>query len=181
MVLWRPEALQAAMGAEVSMGDFAYVMVEELVDKLILLMAWPWPDADDQGRVCWPAEHELNYKTAVTARDLLRYQLYRPNRLQRMPRLGDVYAASHLGPGWEDPNPVTDVRELFDGELYDISPDAREAAKLAYHGAAASFPTAAAAASELDSKLLSEAAKRRAGLTAKRLTIKRPPSRERRP
>jgi hypothetical protein len=89
MVLWRPEALEAATGAGVSLGDFAYVMVEELVDKLILLMAWPWPEADDQGRVFWPVEQELNYKTAVTTRDLLRYQLYRPNRLQRMPRFGD--------------------------------------------------------------------------------------------
>jgi hypothetical protein len=155
MVLWHPEALEAAAGAGVSMGDFAYVMVEELVDKLVLLMAWPWPEADDSGRVFWPVEHELNYKTAVTTQDLLRYQLYRPNRLQRMPRLGDVYAASHLGSGWEDSNPVTDLRELFDGELYDISPDAREAAKLAYHGAAASFPMTGAAGARQQAALRS--------------------------
>jgi hypothetical protein len=179
MVLWRPEALQAATQGGVALHDFAYVVVEESVDRLIVLMAWSWPEADDHGRLFWPMEDEANYKTAVTTRDLLRYQLYRPNRLLRAPRLGDVLASSHLGPAWEDPKPVSDVRQLFDGEVYDISPDAREAAKLAYQGAAASFPTAGPA-SEGDRRLLSEAARRRARLTAKKLTVTPPPAQPRR-
>ena len=180
MVLWRPEALEAATQGVQELGDFAYVVVEEFVDRLVELMAWPWPEADDQGRVFWPAEAESDYKTAVTTRDLLRDQLYRPSRLVRQPRLGDVYAARHLGPGWESPDVVTDVRQLFDGEVYDISADAREAAKLAYQGAAASFPTADAP-SEVDRRLLSQAANRRGRLAAKKLTITAPPSRVRRP
>jgi hypothetical protein len=179
MVLWRPEALQAATQGGVALDDFAYVVVEESVDRLIVLMAWSWPEADDRGRLFWPMEDEANYKTAVTTRDLLRYQLYRPNRLLRAPRLGDVLASSHLGPAWEDPKPVGDVRQLFDGEVYDISPDAREAAKLAYQGAAASVPTAGPA-SEVDRRLLSEAARRRARLTAKKLTVTPPPAQPRR-
>src|SRR5215213_2948555 len=131
------------------------------------------------GRQFWPAEKESDYKSAVTTRDLLRYQLYRPSRLQRLPRLGDVYAASHLGPGWATANLVTDVRQLFDGELYDISADAREAAKLAYQGASAPALTTRAA-SDLDRRLLSEAASHRARLTAKRLKITAPPSRAQR-
>jgi hypothetical protein len=178
MVLWRPEALQAATPAGVELGYFGYVVVEELVDRLIVLMAWPWPQADDLGRLFWPVEKELEYKTAVTTRDLLRDQLYRPNRLQRLPRLGDVYAASHLGPGWAAATPVTDVRELFDGDVYDISADAREAAKLAYHGAAAPALTTPVA-SDLDPGLLSKAAKDRAHLKAKRLKIAAPPTRAR--
>jgi hypothetical protein len=176
MVLWRPEALQAATQDGVDLGDFAYVVVEESVDRLIVLIAWPWPEADDQGRLFWPGESESDYKTAVTTRDLLRYQLYRPSRLVRLPRLGDVYAASHLGPGWENSNLVTDVRQLFDGDVYDISADAREAAKLAYQGAAAPALTTRAA-SELDRRLLSEAASQRGRLLAKRLKIAAPPSR----
>jgi hypothetical protein len=180
MVLWRPEALQAAMPGEQDVHDFAYVVVEESVDRLVELMAWPWPEADDQGRLFWPVEDESDYQTAVTTRDLLSDQLYRPNRLARAPRLGDVYAASHLGPGWQDSDVVTDVRRLFDGELYDISADAREAAKLAYQGAAASV-SATGTATELDHRLLSEAARRRARLMAKKLTVKPPPSRAHRP
>jgi hypothetical protein len=179
MVLWRPEALQAATGGGLALQDFAYVVVEESVDSLIVLMAWSWPEADDQGRLFWPMEDEANHKTAVTTRDLLRYQLYRPNRLLRAPRLGDVLASSHLGPAWEDPKPVTDVRQLFDGDVYDISPDAREAAKLAYQGAAAPILTAGPA-SEFDHRLLSEAARRRARLTAKKLTVAPPPTQPRR-
>jgi hypothetical protein len=181
MVLWRPEALQAATGGGVPLSDFAYVVVEESVDTLIVLMAWPWPEADDHGRLFWPMEDESDHKTAITTRDLLRYQLYRPNRLRRVPRLGDVYASSHLGPGWKDSNLVTDVQQLFDGEVYDISPDAREAAKLAYHGAAASFLSMSAEVSEQEHRLLSEAFRRRARLKAKKLTIKPPPSRTHEP
>jgi hypothetical protein len=92
-----------------------------------------------------------------------------------LPRLGDVYAASHLGPGWAVSNPVSDVRQLFDGDVYDISADAREAAKLAYHGAAAPALTTRAA-SDVDRRLLSEAATHRSRLTAKRLKITAPPS-----
>ncbi len=180
MVLWRPEALQAATQGAQELRDFAYVVVEESVDRLVVLMTWPWPEADDQGRVFWPAEAESDYKTAVTTRDLLRDQLYRPSRLVRLPRLGDVYAARHLGPGWQSPGVVTDVRQLFDGDVYDISADAREAAKLAYQGAAASVLTANAS-DELDRRLLSEAAKRRGRRTVKKLTIAPPPSRARRP
>ena len=179
MVHWRPEALEAATQGVPDLSNFAYVVVEESVDRLVELMAWPWPEADDQGRVFWPTEAESDYKTAVTTRDLLRDQLYRPSRLVRPPRLGDVYAARRLGPGWENPNVVTDVRQLFDGEVYDISADAREAAKLAYQGAAASVPTADAP-SEADRRLLSDAANRRARHTAKKLTISPPPSRARR-
>ena len=180
MVLWRPEALQAATQAGEELGDFAYVVVEESVDRLIVLMAWQWPEADDKGRLFWPMEEESDSKTAVTTRDLLQYQLYRPSRLMRLPRLGDVYAASHLGPGWEGSNLVTDVRQLFDGEIYDISADAREAAKLAYHGAAAPALTTRAS-TDLDRRLLSEAATHRARLTAKRLKMTAPPSRANRP
>lgn len=180
MVLWRPEALQAATQAGEELGDFAYVVVEESVDRLIVLIAWPWPEADDQGRLFWPPASESDFQTAVTTRDLLRDQLYRPSRLVRLPRLGDVYAASHLGPGWEGSNLVTDVRQLFDGEVYDISADAREAAKLAYHGAAAPA-LAKRAVSDLDHRLLSEAATQRGRLTAKRLKITAPPSRANRP
>ena len=180
MVLWRPEALQAATQAGEELGDFAYVVVEESVDRLIVLIAWPWPEADDQGRLFWPPASESDFKTAVTTRDLLRDQLYRPSRLVRLPRLGDVYAASHLGPGWEGSNLVTDVRQLFDGEVYDISADAREAAKLAYHGAAAPA-LAKRAVSDLDHRLLSEAATQRGRLTSKRLKITAPPSRAIRP
>ena len=68
MVLWRPEALQAATQASEELGDFAYVVVEELVDRLIVLIAWPWPEADDQGRLFWPMTKESDYKTAVTTR-----------------------------------------------------------------------------------------------------------------
>ena len=89
MVLWRPEALQAATQASEELGDFAYVVVEELVDRLIVLIAWPWPEADDQGRLFWPMTKESDYKTAVTTRDLgiSGTEGGAVNRLGRMPSI----------------------------------------------------------------------------------------------
>jgi hypothetical protein len=157
-----------------SVAQFSYVVVEELVDVRVVLMAWPWPEADDQGRLFWTLAADSSPKNAVVSRDLLRQQLYRPSRLLRRPRLGDVYAASRLGPGWEDRRPITDVRRLFDGPAYDISADAREAAKLAYQGPAAPFIQTIKAEDPLDSRLLDQAAVRRRRLAAKPLKLYQP-------
>ena len=137
MVLWHPEALDAVGISAASVAQFSYIVVEELVDAWVVLMAWPWPETDDRGRLFWTLATDSSPKNVVVSRDLLRHQLYRPSRLLRRPRLGDIYAASRLGTGWEDRRPVADIRRLFDGPAYDISADAREAAKLAYQGPAA--------------------------------------------
>jgi hypothetical protein len=178
-VLWWPEALHAVAAEPEGLADFAYVVVEEIVDHRLELMSWRWPWADTSGRLFWQTGDDLEPLTATVDDDLLRYQLYRPSRLRRVPRLGDVFAAAGLGPGWGEPVPVGDVRTLFEGPVFDISPDAREAAKLAYQGAVSPVRPPSAA-DDTDRALLSKAGDARARLKARPLTISPPPAASRR-
>jgi len=175
-VWWWPEALEGLTDkGSKTLRRFAYVVLEELVDEQVVLMAWPWPHADQAGHLYWSPTAEQNPPTAAIDRGLLQHQLYRPNRLQRVPRLGDVYAASGLGRGWDAGEPVLDARQLFEGPLYDITADAREASKLAYLGAVATI-RAPQATDGVDQQLLAQASKRRARLTARELRLSPPPA-----
>ncbi|PVG80861.1 hypothetical protein DDE18_20990 [Nocardioides gansuensis] len=112
-------------------------MVEEVVGATIELMRWPWPHADSRGRLFWTPDAEEKVMTAAVPQRLMRLQLYRPNQLLRRPRAGDTFAAriSSPAPGWAGDVQVDDLADIFPGPVYDVSAEAREAAKLAYQGA----------------------------------------------
>lgn len=103
----------------------------------IELMRWPWPRADSRGRLFWTPDAEEQVMTAAVPQRLVRLQLYRPNNLLRRPRAGDTFAAriSSPAPGWAGDRQVDDLADIFPGPVYDVSAEAREAAKLAYQGA----------------------------------------------
>jgi hypothetical protein len=114
--------------------DWQYVVVEEVVGATIELLRWPWPLADSRGRLFWPEDADEQVMTATVPQRLMRLQLYRPNRLQRRPRAGDTFAAriASSAPGWGAEREVEDLADIFPGPVYDVSAEAREAAKLAY-------------------------------------------------
>lgn len=137
---WAPEDLPAPIE---QLAGFGYVVVEEIVGSLALLRRWPWPAVDQCGRLVWLGDSELDSHAATVAVELLRAQCYSPNRLRRSPRCGDTFAVpGSAGPGWQAEGEVSDVRQLLSGSFYDISADAREAARLAYHAALGAVPTA---------------------------------------
>ena len=118
--------------------EWQYVVVEEVVGATVELLRWPWPLADRLGRLFWDDDADERAATATVPLRLLRLQLYRPNRLLRRPRAGDTFAAkipAGKRHGWGDEASVDDLAALFPGAVYDVSADAREAAKLAYQGA----------------------------------------------
>jgi hypothetical protein len=144
-------------------------VVEEVVGSTVELMRWPWPLADSRGRLCWAADAEEQVMTAAVSQRLMRLQLYRPNKLLRRPRAGDTFAAriSSPAPGWVGELPVDDLADIFPGPVYDVSAEAREAAKLAYQGA-----SAAVFDGSRDADLLEEAQERREQRPkARRLTV----------
>ena len=173
-VIWWPETLHAVAEEPTLLAGFAYVVLEEIVDRRVVLMSWSWPTADEQGHLVWPSGPEHDPRTATLSQETLRYQLYRPNRLRRAPRSGDVYASEGDGPGWDSDRPVSDARTLFGGRVYDVSADAREAAKLAYYGAVGTVRTAEMA-DPSDQELLRSATRRRSRLRAKELRLSPPP------
>jgi hypothetical protein len=121
----------------------SYVVVEELVGSLVLLRRWSWPEVDPLGRLVWPEESEYGDGAAAVNIELLRSQVYAPSKLRRRPRCGDTFAVDGAIPAaWHAEEQVSDVRALFSGPMYDVSADAREAAKLAYHAGLGAVPPA---------------------------------------
>lgn len=79
----------------------------------------------------------------------MRAQLYEPNGIERRPRPGDTFALVASARGWRRARQVVDLRTLVDGAVYDISADAREAAKLAYQGSVAGVRSGAGQGADL--------------------------------
>ncbi|HEX8768654.1 MAG TPA: hypothetical protein VF714_09805 [Jatrophihabitans sp.] len=137
-VPWKPEDLP--LPAE-ELPGLSYVVVEEVVGSLVLLRRWAWPDVDPLGRLIWLDESEYGAGAAAVSIDLLRAQLYAPSKLRRRPRCGDTFAVGGAVEAvWQAEEQVNDLRALFSGSVYDISADAREAAKLAYHAGLGAVP-----------------------------------------
>lgn len=139
-VAWAPVDLPVP--AE-ELAAFSYVVVEEVVGRLALLRRWAWPAVDQLGRLIWLEDSEYDSAAAAVTIELLRAQLYTPNKLRRRPRCGDTFAVRGLiESGWEADDEVSDLRNLFTGSVYDVTADAREAAKLAYHASLGAVPPA---------------------------------------
>jgi hypothetical protein len=139
-VPWQPEDLP--LPAE-DLTALSYVVLEEVVGPLALLRRWSWPDVDPLGRLIWLDDSEYGSGAAAVTIDLLRAQLYAPSKLKRRPRCGDTFAVRDAASSaWQAEEQVSDLRTLFSGSVYDISADAREAAKLAYHAGLGAVPPA---------------------------------------
>ena len=106
--------------------------------------------------------------SAAVPQRLVRLQLYAPNHLQRRPRAGDTFAVRLTGTsGWGEETEVADLAAILPEAVYDVSADAREAAKLAYQGA-----SAAVFAGKVAAELLEDARKMREDRPrAKRLKV----------
>jgi hypothetical protein len=126
---WSPEGIDAAP------DRLSYVVVEEIIEGSIGLSVGGWPEVDEQGRLRFREQAAL---VGIDS-DLLEQQLAehrRPADIARPLRIGDVFAVADVeigrGPaeqelsisGWKPP-------------IYDISAQARAAAKSALYAAVA--------------------------------------------
>jgi hypothetical protein len=129
-VPWAPEDLPVAAD---EVGGWTYVVLEEIVDDVAVLRRWPWPVVDPLGRLLWTDGAEHDTDSIAVDLELLKAQLYAANEIEREPRCGDTFAvprAAGIRKGERHPRDLRAV--LGDGAMYDISADAREAAKIAY-------------------------------------------------
>lgn len=175
-VPWFPESLRGRTDRDELRERFSYVVIEEIVDATVLLLRWRWPLADGRGRLYWPADEEQPAAAATVAAAVVVAQLYEPNGIERHPRPGDVFATVAAARGWRGGRRVADLRALFDGVVYDISADAREAAKLAYQGSVASVRNGGRDGTELRA-LLDNARSHRAQRSAPELVLGPPQGR----
>ncbi len=129
-VPWAPEDLPIEPNEFVL---WTYVVLEEIVDEVAVLHRWPWPVVDPLGRLQWPGGAEHNTDAIAVDVHLLKAQLYTPNGLEREPRCGDTFAVARGAANHSRARRLRDLRDVLGhGTVYDISADAREAARIAY-------------------------------------------------
>ena len=142
LVPWAPEDLP--IPAEALTEHWHYAVLEEVVDEAALFRRWPWPGVDQLGHLVWPLAAEQATYAATIDLTVLRVQVYVPNSIQRRPRVGDTFAiTANVSAAWRSGR-ARDARTLLGDWVYDISADAREAAKIAYQGSLAPVPPAEA-------------------------------------
>jgi hypothetical protein len=150
-----------------------YVVLEEIVDDVALLRRWRWPVADERGHLVWPREEQQD--STATPVSALRDQLYTPNGLQREPRIGDTFAVIEDSAAKPWPVSTRNLGRVLEGRVFDVSAEARLAARLAYQGSVAAVLSSPLPTDEED---LGPARPRRYG--APELTVA-PAQRPRRP
>jgi hypothetical protein len=141
-------------------GNWRYVLVEEVAGGIAELHSWPWPLVDQTGRLAWPEGDTDAVLVQVVPNVELQQRVYAPSLL-RQARAGDTFAVRRPGQvsieSGDDPLEV-----VLGGELLDISPDARLAAKISYFGSSAAIFHEDPAVTDL----LEEAAEQRRQRTA---------------
>lgn len=181
-VPWFPEALGHEVSRHVSDGSaqagalaaelrehWRYVFIEEVAGGAAELHSWPWPLVDQTGRLAWPDADADGVQIAVLPTDELQQRLYAPDLL-RQPRAGDTFAVRHPGP--MTPTGGDPMRAILDGQILDITPDARHAAKVSYFGSSAAVFHEDPSVTDL----LVEAAQERGERSATPLTVTDPDS-----
>jgi hypothetical protein len=130
---WTPRSLSRVKDTS---GLF-YVVVDEMDERSVRLYVSPWPIVDKYGRLRF---HALGDTLQVGAprralqRLLNAHRL--PSRIAKRPlRIGDVFAFKVGGslPRTDFPRP----QDWIGAPVYDITPEAREAAKASFYAAVA--------------------------------------------
>jgi hypothetical protein len=136
---WTPGCLQQHGFDAQRVVALSYVVIDEIIDDVVGLAISDWPAADGAGRVRF--DHpEAEVEVGVPL-ERLDDELYE-GRLERDPRVGDVFAATMTAAGrsrmaaglevWDEP-----LAGLLGETVYDLSREARKVAKLAFFGAMA--------------------------------------------
>lgn len=136
-VPWLPGTLRESGLTVDDAKRLSYIVVDDIMDDTVTLAVHPWPAADEEGRVRFPDLKACQH-AAVSLRHM-QTQIYRRGRLQRDPRVGDVFgavvsdAAKQVLTSREDT--TCELNWLLTPPIYDLSREARVAAKLAYYAA----------------------------------------------
>ena len=140
--LWQPDTLEG-----IDPGPLSYVVVDEIVEPTCVLAVSGWPRIDGKGRLRFRLDerpHLVRVSRGDLARYLRRHRTSTRHR-RREVRIGDVYAAVARTERLPEPESGREARELtgetpldwLEPPVYDVTADARDAAKVALYGAVA--------------------------------------------
>jgi hypothetical protein len=124
---WLPEGLAAD---DVARGS--YITIDELEDEAGAARVTPWPVLDERHRLRFPDRDRGFTIAADGPRVAAIADRYREER--RPLRIGDVFWAIVRRPARPD---RSDLADILDGPLLDVTAAAREAAKTQYFAAVA--------------------------------------------
>jgi hypothetical protein len=139
---WRPPTVQA-----LELAPFSYLVVDEIVGGSLGLVLSGWPDVDEQGRLRFGGTPTmLGADRAALQRFLDEHR--RPTASARRPlRIGDAFAVRVIPGALAEVGdelaaqtrlePLLAPEEWIEPPVYDVSADAREAAKAAFYAAVA--------------------------------------------
>ena len=146
---WQPPGLGELTAPE-SVGRLSYIVVEELSEGVASLVVSPWPGVDDRGRLRFGDEDEQF--RVVANRDKLSDALGASRlpiagapvsaaleqQLRERPlSVGDVFGARIRSLPEEDGAAIEDPVDWLAGPVFDVSADARDAAKAQANAAVA--------------------------------------------
>jgi hypothetical protein len=147
--VWLPPGLPPDWNADAS---FLYSVVDEKIEGLVTVSFSSWPLVDEDGRLSFAADEAptLVFEEAMLSeflaqtRELSAAQEAPSGLISRELRVGDVFAVRPRprlarvveGEARQPGRPVIPGRWLSP-PVFDVTPDARDAAKLAYYAAAA--------------------------------------------
>lgn len=134
---WSPPALE---GADPS--GLSYLVVDEIEGSIVGLAVSDWPQTDEKGRVRFASPPVLlGAEREAFERFLERHR--RPPGGRPL-RIGDVFAARTRPAELRDADeaeprlePVLDPEQWIEPPVYDVTADAREAAKVSFYSAVA--------------------------------------------
>ena len=133
-------------GLDVPEERMTYVVVDEILGTSVGLTLSPWPELDDQGRLRVSAGEARTLGADRAALEQFLAEHRRPPELAARPlRVGDVFAVQTIEPALaqvEDElaaptmmEPRLAPEEWIRPPVYDVTPDARDAAKASFYAA----------------------------------------------
>jgi hypothetical protein len=119
----------------VDLSGHRYAMIDELDPSTALLALWPWPGVEG-GRVIFADEDAVVGVDAQALRDFLSEHRLPPALAGRELRTGDAFAIRVKdGADLERHDVTRDPTLWIEPPVYDVTADARRAAKVAFYSA----------------------------------------------
>ena len=116
--------------------ELSYITVDEVGEGVVTLLISDWPDVDERGRLRFSGAAPVSVDVDETRLAAYLVQVRLPERLRARPlREGDAFAA-RTTVRRRAPAPGQPVSGWLKAPVYDVTADARDAAKAAYLTAA---------------------------------------------
>jgi hypothetical protein len=118
-----------------SVAELSYIAIDEIGDGLVTLIVSQWPELDESGRLRFPEPEPVAVDVDRAAFEALLAEHRRPRDLaDRALREGDAFAARTTGTEELDGGERRDPGRWIVPPVYDVTADARDAAKAAFFG-----------------------------------------------